>query len=541
MTYNYKNLSPFKFYILQNFPYIEEDFDAITNWQLFCKLGEEINKIINSTNLTGEQVENLTNAFNDLTNYVNNYFENLDVQDEINNKLDDMAESGELAEIITAYLNAKSILAYNTVQEMSLATNIINGSFLRTYGKISYNDGLGAFYKSRLKLETDVIDNDNIVALSDTTLIAEKIPDANINTILQTISNLEQSITEIENNIEEMNRKKWIFVGDSYSEGYTSGGTITSWSQILKEKMNLTNDNCTIVDNGGTGFANAQNSFAMLLDNLEEDLEVTDILIAGGYNDLSWSSTNILQGFADVKTVIDSKFPNSKVHIAFIGGTTNQYHGNIHLKVIEYLNGSMNCNFNFLNNVWYPLYSEERLATDGIHPNLSGQNAIANALYQAFNGGYNYYLFNDIIIDNSQSDLGLSGTTQLHHYSNNNLSTLSNYSGTKIYTIDTSLTIPWSYNGSIKIGKLQSRAGIIGTNYYNNSLMIIGPVIVQDISSELNGYYTVNAQLYVNENGDVYLKRMPSTTDDHSTYLSFTKIRQIQIPVFSSVFNTDVY
>ena len=71
--------------------------------------------------------------------------------------------------------------------------------------------------------------------------------------------------------------------------------------------------------------------------------------------------------------------------------------------------------------------------------------------------------------------------------------------------------------------------------------MMIGPIIVQDISSELNGYYTVNAQLYVNENGDVYLKRMPSTTDDHTTYLSFTKLRQIQIPSFSVVFNTDVY
>ena len=100
MNYNFINLPPFKWFVLQNFPFIEADFDAITNWQLFCKLGEEINKIINSNNLTGQQVENLTNAFNELQEYVNNYFENLDVQDEINNKLDDMAESGALAEII---------------------------------------------------------------------------------------------------------------------------------------------------------------------------------------------------------------------------------------------------------------------------------------------------------------------------------------------------------------------------------------------------------------------------------------------------------
>lgn len=99
-NYNFKKLCPFKWFVLQNFPFIEADFDAITNWQLFCKLGEEINKIINSTNLTGEQVENLTNAFIELQNYVNEYFENLDIQEEVNAKLDEMAEGGQLAEII---------------------------------------------------------------------------------------------------------------------------------------------------------------------------------------------------------------------------------------------------------------------------------------------------------------------------------------------------------------------------------------------------------------------------------------------------------
>ena len=99
-NFSYKNLCPFKWFVLQNFPFIEADFDAITNWQLFCKLGEEMNKIIEKVNQTGEQTENLTNAFIELQNYVNDYFENLDVQEEINNKLDEMAAGGQLAEII---------------------------------------------------------------------------------------------------------------------------------------------------------------------------------------------------------------------------------------------------------------------------------------------------------------------------------------------------------------------------------------------------------------------------------------------------------
>ena len=100
INYTYTNLTPFKWYVLENFPFIEADFDALTNWQLFCKLGKEINKIINSVNLSGDQVETLTNAFNELQNYVNNYFNNLDVQEEINNKLDEMVQDGTLAQII---------------------------------------------------------------------------------------------------------------------------------------------------------------------------------------------------------------------------------------------------------------------------------------------------------------------------------------------------------------------------------------------------------------------------------------------------------
>lgn len=98
--FEYKNLTPFKWFVLENFPFIEADFDALTEWQLFCKLGKEMNKIINSENTLGTQMENVTNAFIELQNYVNNYLDNLDVQDEINIKLNEMVQDGTLAEII---------------------------------------------------------------------------------------------------------------------------------------------------------------------------------------------------------------------------------------------------------------------------------------------------------------------------------------------------------------------------------------------------------------------------------------------------------
>lgn len=88
-NFDYKRLHPFKWYILENFPFLEDSIDVLTNYQLFCKLGEMYNKEVDAINTLGIQVEGLTD-----------WFDNLDVQDEINNKLDAMVEDGTLEEII---------------------------------------------------------------------------------------------------------------------------------------------------------------------------------------------------------------------------------------------------------------------------------------------------------------------------------------------------------------------------------------------------------------------------------------------------------
>ena len=110
-NYKYK-LSPFKLQVLQNFPYIEADFDAITNYQLLCKVVDYLNQVIDNMNTTESivqtQIENidaLYNAYVELHDYVDTYFKNLDVQDEINNKLDEMAEDGSLTTLIGNYVD----------------------------------------------------------------------------------------------------------------------------------------------------------------------------------------------------------------------------------------------------------------------------------------------------------------------------------------------------------------------------------------------------------------------------------------------------
>ena len=123
-----------------------------------------------------EVINNNADLLAELESYVKNYFDNLDVQEEINNKLDEMAESGQLTDIIAQYLQLAGVLSYNTISELSNAENIVNGSICRCLGATTYNDGNGAYYKIRTLINTDVIDGFNLISLeSSDTLVGERI------------------------------------------------------------------------------------------------------------------------------------------------------------------------------------------------------------------------------------------------------------------------------------------------------------------------------------------------------------------------------
>lgn len=101
----YIPLTPFKGWVLENFPFIEANFDAITNYELMCKVIEYLNNVISNQNQVQELGTELVNAYNDLVTYVNNYFDNLNVQEEINNKLDSMVLDGSFAELVDPIIN----------------------------------------------------------------------------------------------------------------------------------------------------------------------------------------------------------------------------------------------------------------------------------------------------------------------------------------------------------------------------------------------------------------------------------------------------
>ena len=133
------------------------------------------NVVIPAVNNNAEAVKELQDLYVVLKDYVDNYFNNLDVQQEINNKLDAMAESGQLTDIIAQYLQLAGMLTFNTVADMKSAENLVNGSTCKTLGYFTINDGGTASYKIRNITNQDVIDEGSLIALHDKNLVAELI------------------------------------------------------------------------------------------------------------------------------------------------------------------------------------------------------------------------------------------------------------------------------------------------------------------------------------------------------------------------------
>ena len=161
-------LPPFKKFCMTIGELPSSYIETMTYYEMlvwFCNyLGKTVIPTIDNN---AEAVIELQNLFVELQAYVNDYFDNLDVQEEINNKLDDMAESGELTDIIAQYLGLAGMLVFNTINDMKNATNLVNGSICKTLGYYNINDGGEGTYKILTKEDTDVENNGTIIFLEN--------------------------------------------------------------------------------------------------------------------------------------------------------------------------------------------------------------------------------------------------------------------------------------------------------------------------------------------------------------------------------------
>ena len=177
------------------------------------------NNVIPAVNSNGEAVEELQKKYLELVEYVNEYFSDLNVQTEIDNKLDEMADNGELTQLILDYLSMSGLIMFDTVDDLKAAENLIEGSFTKTLGKLLYTDGLGGFYKIRLKDVSDTPDDYDLVELTNyPTLIAERIinfEETDITDLYSKVGDLtELSTSDKDNVVDAINEVVDTTIGD---------------------------------------------------------------------------------------------------------------------------------------------------------------------------------------------------------------------------------------------------------------------------------------------------------------------------------------
>ena len=201
-----------------------------------------------------------------------------------------------------------------------------------------------------------------------------------------------QSLDERLSFQERLNRNKqmahWIVIGDSYSLGVLDGGGSTkSWVEMCKEALpNIQIENSGI---SGGGFTTSPVSFLSSLRGYAPDASVTDILVAGGYNDWNSDQNTIRAKMVEFAAYARGAFPNARVHIAYIASDYSSLNVRTSLENVVYPAYTSPGNWRVVKNCTCIL--RDLTGMDIVHPNADGQSWLANFFIGYIGSGSDSY------------------------------------------------------------------------------------------------------------------------------------------------------
>ena len=351
-------------------------------------------------------VNNNAEAVKELQSYVEHYFDNLDIEEEVDKKLDEMASSGELAELISQYLESQAIIGFNTCSELAAAENLVNGSLVKTFGENNYYDTKGAFYKVRTRLNADDPDGYNLIELTNTdNLVAQKVglSDYQIESSISTINDL---------------KRVALYIGNSYTNGTGS----TSGSDGI---FNLTKDlfDAAYKKTGsGTGFLaytdHTSDTFLTLLTSAINDSnipnsEITDVIIVGAWGDTRALRETITNGgsitsyASSVQTACSTFVTNAKTNfpklkrISYVFAESRSQKTITHTYPTQFsdafwvhnrfLNLLPKNNIEYLGWIGFNILMDSNyFSSDHFHPNDAGYKHLSTLFKTAYNGTLTY-------------------------------------------------------------------------------------------------------------------------------------------------------
>lgn len=510
---------PFKYMVatIGNLP--TSFVDSMSYYELLAWLCQYLEKtVIPAIDNNAEALEELQAKYIELKAYVDDYFENLDVQEEINNKLDDMAEHGELADIIAQYLQLAGVLAFNTIADMQAATNIANGSTAKTLGATNYLDGKGRYYKIRNITNDDVVDGVNIIQITadpTNTLIAELIPD-------ETIS----KVATIENTVEHLSDKKYIFIGDSYNttDTPTGGVPIVPWSLKVRDYMGLTDGvDCFRSGVSGAGWVhNTDHTFLKQLQalSISDKASVTDIVVCGGINDWTEDDGDVYNAIQAFSAYVATNYPNAMIHVGMISWAKQDNAREYLRRVVAYYNSTANqfTNIKSISNACTFFHNYGHYQPDG-HPNANGSTEIGLQIANYLKGGSQKETWTNNLTVNGWTEVLITDTGKIADLTNtidgNNVLTKIKLTKTYLSTAVASLQSDIGY----KIGE------ITGSNQYFWYEDVNEGVIQSGTAYIYNGSNWAQMQYYLTAyQKDIYLTFKGVGTGGNTTVNNPTRI-----------------
>lgn len=98
-----KTQEPFRYFCNMVLPAVYGD--ELSYYELLCKVTEYLNETMSNVNDLNDNMKSFYEWMQQLQNWIDEYFDNLDVQQEINQKLDEMAENGQLQAIMERFFS----------------------------------------------------------------------------------------------------------------------------------------------------------------------------------------------------------------------------------------------------------------------------------------------------------------------------------------------------------------------------------------------------------------------------------------------------
>lgn len=182
-----------------------------------------------------------------------------------------------------------------------------------------------------------------------------------------------------------------VIIGDSYTQGWTPDGIVTSWAHYLVDLLGDRVEQSYILGVGGSGFshvsASAQTTFSDLWNQAEDECtwltDATCVILMGGTNDNDQTLSNIERKVASFWNSVGNKCKDATLIYLFNPGcwvgVRNTIYGCYHGIPIGR-------NVIAVDSWWWLLCDTAYFASDYLHPNDTGQRLIAKKVYQTLMG-----------------------------------------------------------------------------------------------------------------------------------------------------------